>query len=95
MRSSKAGRHLNCWLRPLTRNSWQRDRGCRYEVGDRQEQPGAHLQPLLPGLQAGPGGGSGLGLAIARWIAAEHGDRVEVTSELEKGNCFTCRFPAA
>jgi signal transduction histidine kinase len=40
-------------------------------------------------------GGSGLGLAIARWIATEHGGRIEVASEVGKGSRFTCWFPAA
>lgn len=40
-------------------------------------------------------GGSGLGLAIARWIAVEHGGRIEVASEVGQGSSFTCWFPAA
>ena len=39
-------------------------------------------------------GGSGLGLAIARWIATEHGGRIEVASEVGKGSRFTCWLPA-
>jgi signal transduction histidine kinase len=39
-------------------------------------------------------GGSGLGLAIARWIATEHGGRIEVTSEVGKGSRFTFWLPA-
>jgi signal transduction histidine kinase len=40
-------------------------------------------------------GGSGLGLAIARWIATEHGGRIEVASEVGQGSRFTCWLPAA
>lgn len=39
--------------------------------------------------------GTGLGLAIAREIAARHGARAEVASELGKGSTFTVCFPAA
>ena len=42
-----------------------------------------------------PSGGSGLGLAIARWIATEHGGRIEVASEVGQGSRFTCWLPAA
>ena len=38
-------------------------------------------------------GGTGLGLAIVREIMQYHGGRVEVTSELGKGSCFSLYFP--
>ena len=39
--------------------------------------------------------GTGLGLAIARWIAEEHGGRLEVTSQPGTGTTFTFWLPAA
>jgi len=39
-------------------------------------------------------GGSGLGLAIARWIAAQHGGRIDVTSVPGRGSMFTVILPA-
>ena len=39
-------------------------------------------------------GGTGLGLAIVKHVLQRHGGRLEVRSELGKGSCFTCRFPA-
>jgi two-component system NtrC family sensor kinase len=35
-------------------------------------------------------GGTGLGLAISRKIIEETGGRLEVTTEADKGTCFTC-----
>jgi len=37
-------------------------------------------------------GGSGLGLSIIKWIVIAHKGRVEVTSQLEEGSCFTIWF---
>lgn len=39
--------------------------------------------------------GAGLGLAIARWIAEEHGGRIEVASRPGEGSRFTLRLPLA
>jgi two-component system, OmpR family, manganese sensing sensor histidine kinase len=36
--------------------------------------------------------GSGLGLSIAQAIAQTHGGRISVTSEIDKGSCFTVQF---
>ena len=40
-------------------------------------------------------GGSGLGLAIVKHVLLRHQGRLEITSELGKGSCFTCHFPAS
>jgi signal transduction histidine kinase/DNA-binding response OmpR family regulator len=45
-----------------------------------------------------PGGGlssSGLGLAIVKSVAERHGGKVSVTSDPEKGSCFTMTLPLA
>ena len=38
-------------------------------------------------------GGSGLGLAICRHIAAVHGGRIDVDSQVNKGSRFNVRLP--
>jgi signal transduction histidine kinase/CheY-like chemotaxis protein len=38
-------------------------------------------------------GGTGLGLAIVRSVAERHGGRVEVTSEVGAGSCFSLHLP--
>jgi signal transduction histidine kinase len=40
-------------------------------------------------------GGTGLGLKIARKIAARHGARLDVQSEVGRGSVLTVRFPRA
>ena len=39
--------------------------------------------------------GSGLGLSIAKWIAENHGIKIEVASQLGKGTTFTLNIPLA
>ena len=41
------------------------------------------------------GGGAGLGLPIARWIAEEHGGRLELTRTGPEGSTFTVTLPRA
>lgn len=41
------------------------------------------------------GGGTGLGLSICRHIVEQHGGRIEVQSELNKGSQFTVELPYA
>lgn len=40
-------------------------------------------------------GGTGLGLAIVKHIIERHGARLDIQSEVGKGSCFQCIFPAA
>jgi len=42
---------------------------------------------------AGTPGGAGLGLSIAKWIAQAHGGRLEVSSDIGKGSCFSLWLP--
>lgn len=38
-------------------------------------------------------GGTGLGLAIVKHVLLRHQGRLQITSTLEQGSCFTCYFP--
>ncbi|MBM4424378.1 MAG: HAMP domain-containing protein [Chloroflexi bacterium] len=44
---------------------------------------------------AGTPSGAGLGLSIARWIAQAHGGRLEVSSQIGSGSCFSLWLPLA
>lgn len=37
--------------------------------------------------------GTGLGLAIVKHVLQNHDAKLEITSELGKGSCFSCKFP--
>jgi two-component system phosphate regulon sensor histidine kinase PhoR len=38
-------------------------------------------------------GGTGLGLAIVKHVLMRHDAKLQITSELGKGSCFSCQFP--
>ena len=38
-------------------------------------------------------GGTGLGLLVTKKIVREHGGRIEVESEPDKGSCFRIKIP--
>jgi two-component system phosphate regulon sensor histidine kinase PhoR len=38
-------------------------------------------------------GGTGLGLAIAKHVLSLHQARLDITSEVGRGSCFSCHFP--
>jgi two-component system phosphate regulon sensor histidine kinase PhoR len=38
-------------------------------------------------------GGTGLGLAIVKHVLLRHQGRLEISSEIGQGSCFTCCFP--
>ena len=37
--------------------------------------------------------GVGLGLSFAKWIVEQHGGTIHAVSEVNRGTCFTIRFP--
>jgi signal transduction histidine kinase len=39
--------------------------------------------------------GTGLGLAIVKKIIESHGGTIEITSELGRGTCVSCRLPVS
>jgi two-component system phosphate regulon sensor histidine kinase PhoR len=39
--------------------------------------------------------GTGLGLAIVKHVLMRHNAQLNITSELGKGSCFSCRFPVS
>ena len=45
-----------------------------------------------PARTSGSGSGSGLGLPMVKWIVQAHGGRIEVSSRLGEGSCFTFHF---
>lgn len=45
-----------------------------------------------PARTSGSSSGSGLGLSMVKWIVQAHGGRIEVSSRLGEGTCFTFHF---
>jgi two-component system phosphate regulon sensor histidine kinase PhoR len=81
---------------------WQDEKGAHVSVSDN----GCGFDPIhIPRLterfyRADPSrdhatGGSGLGLAIVKHVLINHGGRLEIHSQINKGSEFICHFPSA
>ena len=66
-----------------------RDTGC----GIAEEDLPHIFERFYRSPAARAGGGTGLGLAIARWIAGEHGGRIEVDSRVAEGTTISVHLP--
>ena len=65
-----------------------RDSGC----GIPQENLGKIFDPFFTTKEVGQG--TGLGLHLVYHLATKHGGRVEATSRVGQGSCFTVALPA-
>lgn len=62
-------------------------------TGIAQEHIARIFEPFF--TTQGAGEGTGLGLSITEGIVRDHGGKIEVTSTVGKGSCFTLRLPRA
>lgn len=82
--------------------SWRLlDEGARLAVADEGEGIAEHhLERLTERFyrvdkgRSNDAGGTGLGLAIVKHVLQRHGAQLHISSELGKGSCFSCDFPA-
>jgi len=62
-------------------------------LGIEPDRVGRIFEPFYSSKERGKG--TGLGLVVSRSIVLDHDGTIEVESELDKGTCFTIRFPVA